>query len=210
MNNRKFRMYKRAWLFISGLFFIYGCAGIPIINNEPIQAVLERTPDVIQPDWTYKNRSYWIEDSSIYCSGFTDNSADIKASLTEAENSARTKLIQRIKAMVLSELKKAIDYQDMDSNTENYLNNIIPKIMMTFRVIGINKKDTYSEKISEKKGKEDKIYFKSYVLAAVSNKDYYKNILSAITSLKNEVKSDKSALKAVGNMEKGLKKDFER
>src|SRR3989339_535820 len=189
---------------IGALFIMNGCASLGQHAKGPVQTVLERTPDVPQPDWTGRSEAYWVQEGKIQSMGYAESSIDNESALDEAENIARTKLIQGVKESMLADFRQALDVQKADPRTGESLTSTFSKIVNTSKIIGISQKGLYSEKVSEKTGKEKRIFYRSYVLAEMMNANYDRNEQQAIASLKAQVKPSKAQRKIAENIEKFL------
>lgn len=203
-------MRKRICLWLvpalAGVLFLYGCAGMRPQSNGPVRTVLEKMPSASQPEWTSMNeRNYWIQNGSIYSSGYAESPIALQNALDEAENSARTKLIKNAKDMMLAEFQRALSVQKQDPKTQASVSSAFSALVSTMKVTGIAKKDSYSEKVREKLGKDEKIFYRSFVRVELANANYEKNLQQLLSGLKTQMKANKSARKLAEDIEKKIK-----
>ena len=198
--------------FMAMLFVFYGCAlmkpGIKKtkgIGESPAMTVLEKIPNIPQPDWTTSSKDYWTQNGNVYTSGSAKKYSNLKTALDEAENFAMAKLVKHTKETMLAEFRETMALQKYDAKTGEYVTDTFSIVVSTMKISGAWIKESYSEKIKETSKGNERIIYRSWVLVELTRPVYESNIQQALSNLKTVVKTNKNVKKLVDSINNAIK-----
>ena len=183
----------KKWIYLSAVLVLgwtlFSCAKSGDIKKAELKAtIVERIPDISEPDWTKKTSEFWEEKGFYIYRGMSEGMSNLQASRRAAEASAKAALAEQVKSVVRSEFSSALEAAGGDANSGQYLKDIFFSAVENLTLSGVIVKESYSQKLFEGDGYGGgKTYYRSYVLAQVSIDDYRKMVAAAFSKTNAQV-----------------------
>ena len=183
----------KKWIFMLAVLVLgwtlFSCAKSGDIKKAELKAtIVERIPDISEPDWVKKTNDFWEEKGFYVYRGLSEGIGNLQASRRAAEASAKAALAEQVKVVVRSEFSSALEASGGDANAGQYLKDIFFSAVENLTLSGVIVKESYSQKLFEGDGYGGgKTYYRSYVLAQVSIDDYRKMVAAAFNKTNSQV-----------------------
>lgn len=189
-------------VFVSVAVFLFGCGGTREGLKGTTQTVLEKIPNISQPEWVTSTKEFQERDGNYYYRGLTEGYTDLEASIRGAVANARTKLGEQIKDTMRSEFKRAMEAQKYDPTVGGYLSDSFVSVVNNIDISGSIHSESYSEKISEVSQTGEKLFYRSYVLLQFPKASYEQAVKRAFNDLAAQIEANKSAKELSVEVEK--------
>ena len=190
---KKFLAVSFSFLFLG---LITSCASKKgqISKEDQVKiAVLETIPDGGQPKWVKDGREHYIEDGKMYYVSVAEGFNNLEASKRASFASAQTKVAEQVKNTIGIEFGRSLETGMYEETTGGYLKDVFMSNVNKLDISGVTVESTYTEKIQEQKGKESKVYYRTYSLVSIPE-DTYKNLVKrAFDDTSEQVQQNKSA-----------------
>ncbi len=193
-------MKNTKWLVLAVVCFGFavifsGCGGIGAIQRSD-QKVMERIPNVAQPDWVNSTKDYFEKDGNLYYRGMSEHDTDLELSVRSAQGRAKIGLNETIKTRMLTEFTKALEGAKLEK-AGGYLKDAFVSSTTKVDISGSVQAESYSEKISElgQSGVES-VYYRSYVLLQVPKLAYDQAVKMTFSDMKEQLKANAGAREA--------------
>jgi hypothetical protein len=186
---------------IFSFVFLAACSS-KMAQREVKITVLEKIPNIAQPKWVSSTAEFWEEKGSYFYRGMSEGMTNLEAARRAAGASAQERIVEQVKQVVRVEFSRALEGGAYDANTGAYLKNTFFSVVDNLTVSGIKIKETYTERLNEFDGINNKTYFRSYCLAEISQNDYKKLVANAFSKTGAQIKSNESAKEISAQVEK--------
>ncbi|MDR2709391.1 MAG: hypothetical protein LBC07_05405 [Elusimicrobiota bacterium] len=181
-------------------FALFSCGGgsqvIANSNASPITiVVLESVPNIATPDWVNNTDDFWEANGNYLYRGMAEGMTNMEASRRSAQASAVTQIAEQVKATVRVEFSRALESEAYDEATGIYLKDVFFSVVDNLTLSGVAVKGSYSQRISEtnRDTGTTKVYYRSYVLAQLSQQDFKKLVATAFDKTSTQMTANKSA-----------------
>lgn len=187
-------MSKKITLFVFGLFLLGACTTKNVVSGPKMNIkVVENIPNVAAPSWVNDTKDFWEAKGNYYYKGTAEGFTNLEAAKRAASASARTSLAEQVKSVVRSEFTRALESGSYDDTTGGYLKDVFLSVVDNLELSGIVIRESYSQRLLETNGFQEKMYYRSHVLASVSVQDYNKLVKNAFDKTNAQISANKSA-----------------
>lgn len=179
---------------LTALVFAAGCGPKNVVSTPQVNIkVVETIPDISEPSWVNSSVEFWEEKGFYYYRGISEGYTNLETAKRSADASARTNIAEQIKSTVRAEFSRALESGTYDDTTGGYLKDIFFSAVDNITLSGIIVKESYLQHLLEANNLQERLYYRAYVLAAVSVKDYKQAVSAAFNETKQQVAANKSA-----------------
>jgi hypothetical protein len=179
---------------------IAGCASGKKTSAAPKITVLEKIPSKT-PDWVNTDAEFNETKTSYTYRGMSEGYTTLDAAKRAAEANAKTRIAEQVKSTISAEFANVIESEKFAANTGGYLKDIFISSVDKVTISGIVVRASYSERISEVSQAGEKISYRSYALAEISQEDFKKMVSQAFSNAGAQAASNKSAKEALAEAE---------
>lgn len=152
------------------------------------KTIIERVPN-INPDWVAKGD--FVKDGKRFVVGFVEGFTNLQSSRIASGNSAKTRFAQLIKDTFTARTASVIKSGHGDDETGGIVEEAFFSATDKLDVDGIMLNEYYSEQVQEQNGSSNKIYWRSYCLASLSESKYKNAVDRAFNDTKKQLRNEK-------------------
>ncbi|MDR0822837.1 MAG: hypothetical protein LBN20_03540 [Endomicrobium sp.] len=170
------------------------CGGGAALKNAPKVTILETMPaNASTPKWVEKTEDFWEEKGAYFYRGISEGMTNVQASRRAAQASAFTALAEQVKVTVRNEFSNALESSSYNPNSGGYLKDVFFSVVDNLTISGAVVAESFSQRVSESSETENKLYWRSFVLARINAEDYKKLVQSAFDKTEKQVGANASA-----------------
>ncbi len=181
-------------LLLAGIILLSACGAKNVINTPQLSVkVVETIPAAAAPDWVNSTQEFWEKDGRYFYRGTAEGFTNLEAAKRAASANARVNLAEQIKNVVRNEFSRALEAGAYDENTGGYLKDVFFSAVENITLSGVEVQQSYLQRLLESNDMNQRLYYRAYVLSAISKTDYYKLVRAAFSDTKAQVAANKSA-----------------
>ncbi|MDR2708487.1 MAG: hypothetical protein LBC07_00725 [Elusimicrobiota bacterium] len=186
-------------LFLVFSLALFSCGGAKTIVNDkasPITLViLETIPNTESPAWVNNTDDFWEEGGNYFYRGMAEGMTNLGAARRSAQAAAVTQIAEQVKSTVRVEFSRALEAAAYEEESGTYLKDVFFSVVDNLNLTGVAVKGSYSQRISEtnRDTGTTKVYYRSYVLAQLSQQDFKRLVANAFDKTNTQMKSNQGA-----------------
>lgn len=170
------------------------CASTPKDTASPFTVqVLESIPNIKAPEWVNQTQEFWEAKGQYYYRGTAEGMTNLEAAKRAASASARVNLAEQVKTVVRNEFARALEAGAYEEATGGYLKDVFFAAVENITLSGVAIRESYVQRLRESGELTDRIYYRAYVLASITEQDYRRLVQIAFSDTRQQVAANKSA-----------------
>lgn len=191
-------MKKLVALSVGFMFLgLIGCSSSKVAKvsqaDQIKMSVIETVPSGSQPDWVKDGKDAFIKDGKMYYVAVAEGFGNLEASKRASSASVQTKVAEQVKNTIGVEFGRSLETGAYEESTGGYLKDIFMSTTGKLDISGVVVEGTYSEKIQEVNGAENKVYWRTYSLASIPETTFKELVKKAFDDTSAQVSQNKSA-----------------
>lgn len=184
-------------------FFFASCASTGSVKPATTSIkILETIPNISTPEWVDSTNEFWQEKDSYVYRSTSEGMTNLTAAKRAAQANAQTNIAEQVKNVVRVEFAQAMEAGAYDATTGGYLKDTFFSVVNNLTLSGVKITSSYVQRISETNSSGERLYYRAYALASLSQEDYKKLVQRAFTDTSAQVSANKSAKELVAETEK--------
>ena len=181
-------------LLATGVGLLSACGSKNVLQAPQLQVkVVETIPATSAPDWVNSTREFWEQGGQYFYRGTAEGFANLEAAKRAAAAGARVSLAEQVKIVVRNEFSRALEAGAYDETTGGYLKDVFFSAVDNITLSGVQIRESYLQHLLETGDRAERLYYRAYVLASISQSDYNKLVRAAFSDTQAQVAANKSA-----------------